>query len=120
MIKYTLIYSSQKLESFYEVAHPRDTCENGTEINEEDCRLVATLFGLPYGGKVEWDPSPWGQQWSKVVPGCTHHLKVNKVFYVHGFNCEQPFLLDVANQLCNASRKAYPGAGVTEIEGCKN
>ena len=120
MIKYTLIYSSQKLESFYEVAHPRDTCENGTEINEEDCRLVATLFGLPYGGKVEWAADDWNQQWSKVEPGCTHHLTTNKVYFVHGYNCDQPFIKDVAYQLCNASRTEQPRRGVTKIEGCKN
>ena len=120
MIKFTLIYSSQKLESFFEVAHPRDTCENGSTIRPEDCQLIATLFGLPYGGKVEWGPGPLSQQWSKVIPGCTHHLLMNKVFYVHGYNCEQPFLLDVAYQLCNASRTAQPRRGVTKIEGCKN
>ena len=36
MIKFTLIYSSQKLESFYEVAHPRDTCENGSTMNPKE------------------------------------------------------------------------------------
>ena len=69
---------------------------------------------------MEWDPSPWGQQWSKVVPGCTHHSLVNKVYFVHGYHCDQPFLSDVAYQLCNASRKAQPGAGVEKIEGCKS